>query len=121
MIEARPAIEGDNYQGLSPEEIGSLTPKEIYSLIRVKLEVLYPTGRINREMSGRKQCMLINDLGLLEEGMPMQMIVADPPPSKEEIRMALEMEKARRLAEEIKYLSGLERPKGKRPNHRHPI
>lgn len=118
MIETRPAIAKEY---LSQEEIKSFSPQKIESLYWVKLKMLYPEGVIRREISGKDRCILMNDLGLLEEVMPWQVIIADPPPSKEEIRLVQERERVRMLVEEIKYLSGLERPKGKRPTHRHPI
>ncbi|KKR79433.1 MAG: hypothetical protein UU73_C0002G0068 [Candidatus Daviesbacteria bacterium GW2011_GWA1_41_61] len=121
MIEVRLAIEDSKDSGLSLEVVRSLTTEEVESLIQVKLKVLYPTKVIRQEISEAKRCILISDLGLLEEVRPMQVIVADPPPSKEEIRFTKERERAQRLAEEIRYLSGLERPKGRHPTHRHPI
>lgn len=107
VVEHRPMIEK---RGLSREEVSFLTPEEIESLIKAKLKVLYPRGLIRREISGENQCILINDLDLLDQIRPRQVIVADPPPSREEL-----------LAQEVRYLAGLERRKGRRPTHRHPI
>lgn len=106
-VEHRPMIEK---RGLSWDEASSLTPEEIESLIQAKIKVLYPRGVIRREISREDQCILISDLGLLDEVRPRQVIVADPPPSREEL-----------LAQEVRYLAGLERRKGRRPTHRHPI
>lgn len=66
------------------------------------------------------RCLLMHDLGILECVMPMQVIMADPPPTQEEIRATKLREKDLQSVNEINYLAKLDRPLGRRSSHRHP-
>lgn len=101
-------------------DVKLMSSEEVEALYRAKTKVLFPDGVATKEARASSRCVLIHELGILEHVLPMQVVVADPPPTKEEIHAAKQREKEWQSVHDINYLAKLDRPLGRRSSHRHP-